>query len=134
MAIKVQCTSCGHGYQVPETLAGKKVKCKHCGKAFPIPALEDEFGDLDVAAPSPSNAGPRSGRSSAGTIINEVHNDDDDPFERAVEQAGGAPQRHRDAVLTFNPAFRFPGNRGLETLLPIILAAACLGWLVIQAM
>ena len=57
MAIKVQCTSCGHGYQVPDALAGKKVKCKHCGKVFQIPSPHDEFGELDVAAaPTPSGA------------------------------------------------------------------------------
>ena len=58
MAIKVQCTSCGHSYQVPESLAGKKVKCKHCGKVFAIPSPDEEFGAVDVAGPSPTSAGP----------------------------------------------------------------------------
>ena len=62
---------------------------------------------------------PRAGKAVAGAVVEDAQSGDD-AFQRAVEEAGGEAERAPDPVLSYNPAFGFPGNRGLESMLPLM--------------
>ena len=42
MTIAFQCPSCGHGFKVDRSLAGKKGRCKACGNLFMVPSSPAE--------------------------------------------------------------------------------------------
>lgn len=52
MPIRVQCGACSINYNVPDTLAGKRLKCKKCEAPIQVPAAhEPPIGDSPVATP-----------------------------------------------------------------------------------
>lgn len=119
MPIKVACPSCGHQYQVADALAGKKVKCKECGGiiAIPAPGSEEDFdfGAIDVEPEQPAP-----GRSSAGARVEQPR------YEQPVDEeepAGG------EAI----PEYNFKGAPVVQSVVPAILGAGCLGWMAVQA-
>lgn len=46
MTISIQCPGCGKGYQLDDSLAGKRVKCK-CGQRMSVPAIA-QVPELDI--------------------------------------------------------------------------------------
>ena len=52
MKIAFPCESCGHRFQVDESLAGKKCKCKQCGHVFLIPSPRPAVSTAKPNAPA----------------------------------------------------------------------------------
>jgi Domain of unknown function (DUF5658) len=61
MSLRFWCARCGRTYEVPRSLAGRRVRCRACGHVQPIPAPVDPVGTpvpASTAAPSPSPNAP----------------------------------------------------------------------------
>ena len=118
MSIRIECSSCGHAYQVAEQLAGKKVRCKHCKAVIAVPGIsqaDPSRTHVDHPLPSVAEHSPRA-----------------EPEEPAIDGVGDEQEDIETPALT--PPPQSAGLHGLELIVPIALAAGCLGWLMIASL
>jgi hypothetical protein len=118
MSIRIECSSCGHAYQVAEQLSGKKVRCKHCKALIDVPGISQADPNrthVDHPLPNMAEPPPRA-----------------EPEERAFDGVGDEEEDIETPELT--PPPQGAGLHVLEILFPIAIAAGCLGWLVIASL
>lgn len=61
MTIKARCPGCGEGYNLADTMVGKKVKCRACERIFPVKAIADDPpGEEEVMEVEAVEDAPRS--------------------------------------------------------------------------
>ena len=144
MSILSQCKACGAKYNVPDTMAGKKVRCKKCGEIFEVPAGKagvepvsdgpDLSGIADeeaaVERPIPTRNAPKPAPRRPGVLppVSSMPGDQDEgDNEDASNQSDGSS-------LAANPAFRFAGSEWIEKAMPFLLVSVSIGWMVAQTL
>ncbi len=140
MSIVAQCQACKAKYNVPDTMAGKKVRCKKCGQIFGVPAPEteidllpdepdlsgvDDENDAPAARPilAKSAVRPAPRRPSVLPPVSSMRGEVDTGEDESSDESG-------DTDLAANPAFAFPGNAFIEGALPYLIVAVAVVWMV----
>ena len=135
MPIKFACPSCGKGYNVKDSLAGKKAKCK-CGAVMPVPAAaaaapsapvendplfgDDPLGgDLFGDASSPGTGASGTGASGTDSLFDEEFPAGETlPAAPVAYQAAALPTSPQQASL--EPASPVPSAGGYAVAVPTV--------------